>query len=193
MPRQGLSKEKIVQAAAALIERFGTAEFSMRALAESLNIKAASLYNHIESMEDLMLAVCAYALRMQRDAEMDAICGKNQHDAIFALADAYRAFAKEHPELYRLIINTAAFSGERLSEISRYIMEPFMTVLAHTTLKSDEKCHWQRVFRSILHGFVSQEEAGFFSHLPVNADESFQTAIRCYLDGLSQAEKREIS
>lgn len=191
MPRQGLSKEKIVRAAATLIERSGTGEFSMHALAESLHIRTASLYNHVESMEDLMVAICAYALEMQRDAEMNAICGKSHHNAIFALADAYRAFAKEHKELYRLIINTAAFSGERLREISQCIVEPFMTILAHTALNDEEKCHWQRVFRGILHGFVSQEQAGFFSHLPVNAEESFQTAIRCYTDGLAQAEKRK--
>lgn len=190
MPRNGLSKEKVVEAAAALIEQSGTAEFSMRALADSLQVKTASLYNHVESMGALMVGVCAYALQMQRDQEMEAIAGKHDQEAIFALANAYRTFAKDHRELYRLIINTAASGGEQLGGISQCIVEPFMTVLAHTALSNEEKYHWQRVLRGIIHGFVSQEDAGFFSHLPADVDESFRTAIQCYLDGLAQAERR---
>lgn len=193
MPRNGLSKQKVVEAAAEFIERYGTAGFSMRALADSLNIKTASLYNHIDSMEALMVAVCAYALKMQRDAEMAAVEGKSGNEAIYALANAYRDFAREHKELYRLIMNTAVSCGEQLGEISICIVEPFMTVLKHTALSENEKYHWQRVLRAAVHGFISQEDAGFFSHLPADADESFHTAIQCCIDGLMQAEKRNMA
>lgn len=193
MPRNGLSKEKVIEAAVNLIEQSGTVDFSMRALADSLQIKTASLYNHVDSMESLIVAVCARALQMQQETEMNAIKGKSSGDAIFALANAYRAFAKEHKELYRLIMNTAVSSGDQLSEISHCIVAPFMSVLEGTALTECEKYHWQRVLRGIVHGFVSQEDAGFFSHLPANVDESFQTAIQCYMDGLKQAEKRHIS
>lgn len=189
MPRNGLSKEKVIEAAVALIEQCGVADFSMRALADSLHIKTASLYNHVESMESLMVSVCAYALQMQRNMEINAIKGKNHSEAILALANEYRIFAKKHRELYHLIINTAVSSGEQLSEISQFIVEPFMSVLEHKKLNDEEKYHWQRVLRGIVHGFVSQEDAGFFSHLPADVDESFQIAIQCYMDGLSQAEK----
>lgn len=190
MPRNGLSKGKVVEAAVVLIEQVGTAEFSMRALADSLQIKTASLYNHVESMEMLMVAVCAHALQMQREQEMNAIEGKTHNNAILDLANAYRTFAKKHRELYCLIMNMAVSSGEQLSEVSVCIVEPFMKVLQDTALSDHEKYHWQRVLRCIVHGFVSQEEAGFFSHLPADVDESFQTAIGCYMDGLAQAEKR---
>lgn len=190
MPRNGLSREKVVEAAVALIEQGGMADFSMRALADSLQIRTASLYNHVESMEALMVGVCARALQMQRDMEMEAIAEKRYSEAIRALADAYRAFAKKHRELYRLIMNTAVSSGDQLNEISQCIVEPFMSVLAHTALRDEEKYHWQRILRGIVHGFVSQEDAGFFSHLPADVDESFRTAIQCYMDGLAQAEKR---
>lgn len=192
MPRTGLSQERVIQAAIALIEQSGASNFSMRALADSLQIRTASLYNHVESMESLMVGVCARALQMQRNCEMDAIEGKSHSEAIIALANAYRTFAKEHKELYRLIMNTAVSSGDQLSEISQCIVEPFMTVLKNTTLSGNEKYHWQRVLRGIVHGFVSQEDAGFFSHLPADVDESFQTAIQCYMDGLKQAEMRHI-
>lgn len=190
MPRNGLSRQRLIEAAAALIERSGVPTFSMRALAQALNVKPASLYNHVQSMDTLLTDVCAYALRMQLDAELSAIAGKSGAQAIAALAAASRQFAKEHPQLYRLILQTAAARTEQLGEAAHYISAPFLKVLAHTALSDEEKLHWQRVLRGIVHGFVSQEDAGFFSHLPVDADTSFQTAVQCYLDGLAQAEKR---
>lgn len=192
MPRTGLTHERVVEAAAALIEQGGTDGFSMRALADSLHIKTASLYNHVESMDALLAAVCAYGLELQCRSEMAAIAGKTGPEAIYALADAYRRFAGEHRQLYRLIIATAATCGDRLDSAARCIVQPFMAVLAHTSLSDSEKHHWQRVLRAILHGFVSQEDAGFFTHLPADADDSFRTAVRCYLDGLAQAEGRRV-
>lgn len=43
MPRQGLSKESVVQAAVDLIEEKGVSQFSMGKLAQRLKIKPASL------------------------------------------------------------------------------------------------------------------------------------------------------
>lgn len=190
MPRNGLTKERVVEAAARLIERGGPDSFSMRALAESLNVKTASLYNHIPGMDALMSEVCVYALQMQRACELRAIEEKSGPDGIRALAEAYRQFAKTHRELYRFIMRTAAAFCEQPDERSQCIVEPFWQVLAFTSLSETEKAHWQRVLRGIVHGFVSQEDAGFFAHLPADVDISFQTAINCYIDGLTQAEKR---
>lgn len=61
-----MTKERVVEAAAQFIERSGAADFSMRALAESLDIQTASLYDHVESMDALMAAVCAL-LRKKRE------------------------------------------------------------------------------------------------------------------------------
>lgn len=191
MPRSGLTRSIVVQEAARLIAEKGMAAFSMRSLAEALDVKTASLYNHVESMEALMVDVCISALHMQQEMEDQAINGKTGTEAIRALASAYRCFARENRELYLLIMNTAASCGPALGESARCIVDPFLKVLAHTSLTDTEKTHWQRVLRGIVHGFVSQEDAGFFTHLPADVEDSFQTAIQCYIDGLMQAEKRK--
>ena len=47
MPKKGLNREIIVEAAVRLIEQRGIPGLSMRELADTLDVKAASLYNHI--------------------------------------------------------------------------------------------------------------------------------------------------
>lgn len=190
MPRNGLTRERVISAAVEWIDEYGAGLFSMRAFAESLNVKTASLYNHIESMDALMAEVCISALRMQRETELLAIEEKTGKEGIVSLANAYREFAKTHRELYHLIMNTAVACTHTLGNISEWIVEPFLMVLADYTLTETEKNHWQRVLRGMVHGFVAQEEAGFFSHLSEDVNDSFQIAIQCYIDGLTQAEKR---
>ena len=63
MFHKGLNKEIIVDAAKELIEQDGFPAFSMRRLAEKLNIKTASLYAHIESMDALFTEIGLTALR----------------------------------------------------------------------------------------------------------------------------------
>lgn len=190
MPRSGLNRARLVEAAVQYIERHGVDGFSMRALADELNVKTASLYNHIDSMDALLVDVCAYALNKQCEYELNAIGDKHGAAAIAALSEAYRSYAKEHIELYRLIMRTAPLCGDKLNNTSESIVSPFYRALDTSPLPEGEKVHWVRTLRAIIHGFVSQEDAGFFAHLDKSADESFTVAVQCYVDGLKQAERR---
>ena len=70
MAHKGLSPETVVKAAAELIEQQGRETFSMRALADHLGVKTASLYNHVDHMEGLLAEVCRYGLCIQKEAEL---------------------------------------------------------------------------------------------------------------------------
>lgn len=76
----------------------------MRALAERLGVKTASLYAHIESMDALFTEIGLSALNDQKAAQLAAVEGKDGDAAVFALAESYRAFAKIHAALYQLIM-----------------------------------------------------------------------------------------
>ena len=108
MAHKGLNPDAVVKAAAELIEKQGREVFSMRLLAEDLGIKTASLYNHVDNMETLLAEVCRYGLCLQKEVEMQAMEGAHGEDAVRRLADTYRRFAKEHRELYGLIMSMSA-------------------------------------------------------------------------------------
>lgn len=63
MPRQGLNKEVVTAAAIRLIEERGFSYFSLNELAKSLDIKPASLYSHIESIDALFTDIGIIAVR----------------------------------------------------------------------------------------------------------------------------------
>ena len=190
MAHKGLNLDVVVKAAAELIEQQGRDAFSMRLLADQLGIKTASLYNHVENMETLLSEVCRYGMCLQKEAEMQAIEGWHGEEAVRFLAETYRSFAKEHRELYWLIMNMAAKDSRVLDDAAVLFTDPIKKVLEDFNLKEEESIHYRRLFRAIVHGFVAQEEQGFFSHYPAAVNDSFHFAVQCYIESLKQGEKR---
>ena len=181
---KGLNKEVLIEASKELIEENGVAAFSMRALAEKLGVKTASLYAHVASIDALFTEVGLSALNDQKIAQLVAIEGKEGDAAVFALADSYRAFAKAHAALYQLIMQMPMGKDETLRIAASMTAEPSMQVLQGYPIDEERRMHWQRVLRGVMHGFVSQEASGYFSHYPVDLEESYRLAIQCVVDGL---------
>lgn len=188
MFHKGLNKEIIVESAKDMIEKDGVQQFSMRKLSERLGVKTASLYTHIESMDALFTEIGLAALNDHKECLLNAIGDKHGDAAIEAAAKGYREFATEHVELYRLIMQMPSGNDEVLKEAAEMTTEPFMKILDDYHISDNRKMHWQRVLRGVMHGFVSEEQAGYFSHYPVSMKESYNIAINCIIDGLHKEE-----
>lgn len=189
MPKKGLTRDIIIDAALHLVEERGPHGCSMRELAEALDVKAASLYNHISGMDDLMGQVGLRAVEMRTAAQLEAICGKSRFEALLALAETYHAFAMAHPHLDRVIMGLQRNLSPILPQASKATMEPILQVLDGYALSDEQKIHWQRVLRATMHGFCVHEHIGGFSHSPLPVEDSYRLSIRCIHDGLAQAER----
>lgn len=193
MAHKGLSTEKIVHAAAELIEQQGRNNFSMRLLADNLGIKTASLYNHVKGMDSLLTDVCHYALQIQMNSVIQVIESKHRDEAVRIVASTYRTFAKDHRELYWLTMDLSASKQCVLEDAADSLTEPLKRMLSDFNLPEGQRIHFRRLFRSIVHGFIFQEAEGFFSHNPVPVEESFDFAIHCYIRNLNEAEKEQVN
>ncbi len=190
MFHKGLSKAVLIEASKKLIEENGMTAFSMRALAEKLGVKTASLYAHVESMDALFTEIGLSALNDQKTAQLAAIAGKDGDAAVYALAESYRTFAKAHAALYQLIMQMPMSKNETLRTAAAVTAEPSMQALQGYSIFDERRMHWQRVLRGVMHGFVSQEASGYFSHYPVDVEESYRLAIECVIDGLHKEAAR---
>ena len=172
MAKKGLSREVIVDAAAALVEQKGLDQITLHELAGALGVKTASLYNHLQGMPELSARLTELALTRLMDALRGAMRGLTGMDAFRALGAAYRAFAREQPQLYKALIRLPQFEDTRLSELKSGFMHLFREVLAPYALSEEMQIHYSRMMRSALHGFVSLEAAGYFRRA-IDAEESY--------------------
>ena len=184
MAQKGINKDIILAKAIEMIERNENPAISMREIAEELEIRTPSLYNHVKSMNGLFVEISLYAAEELRQTQLAAIRGKNRDEALYALAAAYRCFAREHTGLYKVTMALPSLQEDILAQTAAAIAEPIFLVLSKYELGEEQVIHWQRILRSIIHGFLTQEEAGFFKHSPVSVEASYQSAIRCFLNGL---------
>ena len=183
-PRPGLSEDTVLRAASDLVDVEGLEALSLARLAEALGVRTPSLYNHVAGLEGVRRGLAVRGVRELTARLARAAIGKNGEEGMFALADAYRRFAKEHPGLYAASLIRAPGPDEAdLAAASAELLEIVSAVLAPYHLQGDELIHALRAFRSLAHGFVSLELAGGFG-IPVDLDKSYRYLVRLLLAGV---------
>lgn len=185
MSAKGLTKEMIVAEAVSCIESTGQPTVSLHELARRLGVKPPSLYNHIKNTKELQHEVFRYAIDRFVENQEAATQGKEKDEAMRAFARAYYAFATENRGLYRLIMSIPSEKDDRAKELALPLLKTVVNIFTHYGLKEEAIAHWQRVFRAILHGFISQEDLGYFYYYDeVDLQTSREIAVQCFLDGL---------
>src|SRR5260370_6333199 len=102
--RVGLDQATVVEAAARLVDEEGLDQLSLGRLAVHLGVRTPSLYNHVAGLPGLKHDLALFCSRELLDRLLRATIGKSRAEAIFACANAYRAYAKEAPERYCLTL-----------------------------------------------------------------------------------------
>ncbi len=91
----------VVAAARQILEQDGRDGLTMRRLGEAVGIRAPSLYKHFPDKAAVEIALIDDGFAEIADAFEEALA---EHGAsLTTLTTAYRAFARAHPHLYRLI------------------------------------------------------------------------------------------
>jgi AcrR family transcriptional regulator len=148
-------------------------------------MRAPSLYNHIESADELQRQLSLFALRALGEEIARAAIGLNGSPGLLAIASAYRTFAKQHPGMYGATLRGIRPDDAAAQEISRRMLDVLRAILAPFDLDEDRSIHAMRGFRSLVHGFVSLEAVNGFG-LKQDIDESFQFVLRSFVAGLGE-------
>ena len=186
MPRAGLSTAAVVAAAADIADAEGLDRLTLARVAAAAGVRTPSLYNHVESLDDVRRRVALLALRDLADALRDAAVGRGGDDALTAMADAYRAYARRHPGRYAATQRAPAEGDEEMRAAAKGAVDVVLAILRGYGLEGDDAIHAARAVRSALHGFVALEAGGGFG-IPVDLDESYARMVRALARGLREA------
>ena len=176
MARAGLTADRVVAAAADLADEVGFENVSLSALARGFGVKDASLYSHVRNLQDLRTRVAFLAGAELIDRIAVAVAGRAGRDALGAFADAYRAYALEHPGRYAatqiridqsLIADSPAL--RRTAEITYGMLRAY-------GLEEPDLTDAVRLLRSTFHGFCALESSGGFG-APRDVQRSWERAV----------------
>jgi AcrR family transcriptional regulator len=187
--RTRLTKTAVVQAAVELINTEGPNALSLNRLAEELDIRTPSLYNHVDGLPGLQRELAVMNARLLADRMNDAAIGKSGVGLFMDVAQAFRKYVKEYPGLY---MSTLRASGNQKVQDENLIREEEralkigLAVMAALGLQGEDAIHALRGFRSTVHGFATLEVAGGFG-MPQDCDKSFRRLVEALLAGLQSA------
>ncbi|MEU9831923.1 TetR-like C-terminal domain-containing protein [Streptosporangium sp. NPDC048047] len=181
MVRAGLTAERVTLAAAELADEAGLDHLTMSAVARRLGVKDASLYAHVRGLDDLRGRISLLGADEKTIRIAEATAGRAGKDALVAYADAWRAYAHDHPGRYTATQIPMRIDPELLARAAgpRRAVELTYSMLRAYALTEPDLTDAVRLMRSTLHGFVSLEAAGGFAH----ARPAQESWVRC-LDAL---------
>jgi AcrR family transcriptional regulator len=183
MPRAGLGPEVVVTAAAELADAEGLEALTLARVADDLGVRAPSLYGHVAGLPDLRRRIAARGARELATELRAAAAGRARGDALAAVADVYRTYAREHPGSYAALQRAPDLDDPEARAAAGELVEVVLAVLRGYGLEDDDAVHATRIVRAALHGFVSLEaDEGF--RMSLDLDESFERLVAVLDQGL---------
>ena len=171
MPRAGLTRERLIEAAANFADEYGLGALTLAALARHFGVKLPSLYSHVKNSDDLKSGVASFAFSALADRADAAIAGCSGKAALVALANVHRSFAMEHRGLSEATRHPFHPHGPipsgaiRMATISQAVLRDY-------PLSETDRTHAIRLLASFFLGFPMLEQAGSFGHCAPAPDAS---------------------
>ena len=165
-----LSREIIVNAALTFLDREGWDTLTINALAAQLGTKGPSLYNHVDSLEDLRRTVRIRVIddiitMLNRVGE-----GRTRDDAVLVMASAYRSYAHHHPGRYSAFTRMPLGGDDpEYTAATRGAAAPVIAVLSSYGIDLEQAFYAALEFWAALHGFVLVEMTGVMDDIDTDS------------------------
>jgi AcrR family transcriptional regulator len=180
-----LSRDSIVNAALTFLDREGWDALTINALANQLGTKGPSLYNHVNSLEDLRRTVRMRVVGDIIDMLNNVAQGRTRDDAVIAMASAYRSYAHHHPGRYSAFTRMPLGGDDpEFTDATRAAAEPVISVLQSYGLEGEAAFYAALEFWSAMHGFVLLEMTGAMNG--IDADLVFTDMVLRLASGMQR-------
>lgn len=187
--KAGLNKKTIIEAAARIADENGLANVTLKTLANTLRVKAPSLYKHFSGgLDELNKELMLYGWHSLEGEITKLAIGKAKDDAIIAVCYAYRNFVTMHKGLFDAMQWYNMYQSEEHLRASQGTISVLFQVLESYGLTEEQKVHCVRMLRSFLQGFSAIESHGGFGS-PTPTDVSFDFALKTILSGIRDLQR----
>ncbi|MFD1210687.1 TetR/AcrR family transcriptional regulator C-terminal domain-containing protein [Arthrobacter sp. GCM10027362] len=154
-----LDRQRILEAGADFVEKFGIRHLTMRRLGAQLGVEAMSLYRYVPSRESLLDGIVEIVIdELYSDPEVYVEPRHGWQDYLLRLAHGLRRLALKHPQVFPLIATRPAEAPwVRPPLRSLRWVESFLKALTSTGFSDQAAVDAYRVFSSFLLGHLLLE------------------------------------
>ena len=163
--------------AADLADEHGLRAVTLSSVARDVGVRTPSLYSHVRGSDDLRAGLAALALGELADRGHRALAGRSGRDALVALANAHRDYAREHPGRFEAAGALDVPLTPDLAPAAARVADLSVAVLRGYPVPEADHVHAVRLVASLLRGFIELETGGVFAHRDPSSDESWARVL----------------
>ena len=115
-----------------------TTHSTLGAVAAALGVRAPSLYNHVDGLDEIRRRLRVRAIDALGDALQRATVGRSGDEAVRTIARAYRAFALDHPGLYAATVPSSEVADADVQQAGARVVETVVAALSGFDLDPDD-------------------------------------------------------
>lgn len=183
-PRAGLTRDRVVEAALAVIDDSGPEGLTLARVAGHTGVATPSLYKHVPGgLSQLRHLVRLRVLVEFGETLRTATIGRARDEALRSMATAYRRYIHAYPHRYPFV-ETAPTDPEGTAAANR-VVEVVYAVIRGYGLEGADAIHAIRCTRAAIHGFAHLEAIGGFQ-LPEKIDDTFEHLLEMMTSGLTR-------
>ena len=176
MPRAGVTHERVVAEAGVVADEVGLERLTLAAIAQRFGVTLPSLYKHVDGLDALKRDLAVLGVRELTAALSAAAVGRARRDALHAIANAYRDYAKAHPGRSAAAVRAPDPDDDEYLAASEAAFAVLLAVLDGYEITGEDAIDAIRSLRAAMHGFVTLEATGGFG-LPQSVDATYARLI----------------
>jgi len=187
MAKNNINNELIIEISAKLANKVGLENLSLKIIAEELNIKSPSLYNHISSLENIKEKLMIYGWKQMEEKMIDSAVGVSGYDAIKNMCYAFYNYATENKGIFTAMLWYNKYKSVEKKSTTKRLFDLLFKIMKPLNISDNNINHIIRTLRSFLEGFSLLVNNNAFGN-PVSIKESFELSLEIIMNGIKSLE-----
>jgi AcrR family transcriptional regulator len=183
MARQRIDSGDVTDAALDVLDASGSDELTLSKVANELGVQSSALYNHVEGLSGLRQGVALKASEALERSLRDAAIARSGRDALWAVGDAYRRFAAQHPGQFGAATLAIGEPAQEITDAITSTTALFTRIVESFGVGESSALDDARAIHSAVRGFVILERTEGF-HRDADVDAAFEHLLELLVRGL---------
>lgn len=187
MTKNIVNDEIIIKTSAKIANKIGLENLSLKLIAEELNIKSPSLYNHISSLDEIKTMLMIYGWKQMEEKIINSAIGLTGYDALKNMCYVFYDYATNNKGVFSAMLWYNKFENKEKDNATTRLFNIVFKIMKPLNISDDNINHIIRTLRSFLEGFSLLVNNNAFGN-PISIKESFDLSVEILINGIKTLE-----
>ena len=187
MSKNNISDELIIETSARIANKVGLDNLSLKIIAEELNIKSPSLYNHISSLNEIKSQLMVYGWKQIEEKMIDSAVGVSGYEALKNMCNVFYDYATNNKGIFTAMLWYNKYESDEKQNATTRLFNMLFKIMKSLNITDENINHIIITLRGFLEGFSLLVNNNAFGN-PISIKESFDLSLEIIMNGIKSLE-----